>query len=314
VLVLLVVLACTPKSEWKERVETEFVVTGRRAATIQERTIAGTVMTVYEYADGVVESMQVQTFALPPGRDPMSAIVTMRDHYAKDTVVTHEEGVPLGDGLGVDLRFTKQYPDTGRLATRARILVQNRKLFSVVAYWPADKPELAKNGDRFVESFRFTGPGQNPLAVLADAGVAINQGSADDTGWYTFHSAKHKLTVSGPGPLTEGEVTLPNGEGRVYMVVSLALPARIKFTAACVTAGTRVIGREAFLAKLEGVTERRDRTIQGREAIEIDGPRESALAVFEPGRFCILSVEPYSKTMAVPKPDARRFFDSFVFD
>jgi hypothetical protein len=314
-LVLVCVLACAPKTDWKERTGPGFAVQGWRDALILERPIAkGTVMNVYEYGDGTVASMQVDVTALPPDRDALKAIVAMRDFYAKDAVIAREDNVAMGDALGADLTFTKTFPDMGHMGTRARILVQNRKIYVIVSYWPAGKPALAKDGDRFVESFRFTGPGERPLAALQDAGMSQNLGTADGTGWYTFHSQRHALTVSAPGQFSELESQLPDHAGRMYMLGTFALPARIKFLTTCITEGSQVVTRDGFLAKLDGISARRDRMVQGREAVEIESATEHMLAVFEPGRICMLAVEPYSKTAPAPAADVRRFFDSLVFD
>lgn len=277
----------------------------------------GVEMRIFEFRNGFVDSWQVQFFELPKGRAPMQAIMTMRDQIATTGSISREEDVALGDALGKDVRFVTDVPKVGKVSARARILVGGGTLYHVLVMYPIGDAQRARDGDRFLESFRFTIPAQDPLERLAvETGTEIVQhatGSADATGWYAARSENGKFSIEAPNAMTEAETDID--VGRLHMLSTLMLPDRIKFTALCVVSSGKPQSLDAFVGKLANIEKRREREVQGRRAVELESDgNKSALAISDDERICLLSVEPYSKLTARPVAAVRRFFDSFVLE
>ena len=99
----------------------------------------------------------------------------------------------------------------------------------------------------------------------------------------------------------------------MYMIATQQMPQRIKFGVTCIVSD-QPRSPDDFVAKVGPVDVRRDRELQGRPAVEVEMGNRSALGVFEPGRMCMATVEPESKTTPRPTADVRRFFDSFKLE
>lgn len=316
-LAALIVACAKPREDWKERTGPGFVITAPANARHLTKPIAdGVVMNIYEYRDGVTASWQVQITELPEDRTPTSAIVTMRDELAAKAKITREEDVAMGDAAGKDLRAIVNLAPFGEVNMRTRIIVQNHRLYQVMALHPVGRSELEAAANRFVDSFKLAEPSQDPLARLeaANPGSKVYRavGSVDETGWYSARSVNGRFAVQAPGILNEVETDIDLG--RMYMIATQKLPERIRFTAMCVVSD-KPQGRDDFVAKLGAIESRRDREFKGRPAVEVESAgNASALAVFEKQRMCMLSVEPISNTTPRPVADVRRFFDSLELE
>lgn len=320
-LLLICSVACSkpskPPEVWKERSGPGYTVSATADARHMTKPIAnGVVMQIYEYGDGLSASRQVEVTELPADRSATSTIVTLRDSFAAKVKVSREQDVAMGDAPGKDLVGTSEVAQVGEVRMRTRIVVQNHRLFQVMATNPLHKPDLDAAADRFVDSFKLSEPSQDPLARLEaeTPGTKVNRGvgTADETGWYTARSTNGKFSVQAPANLNEVEADIDLG--RMYMVATQTLPERIKYTAMCVVSD-KPQGRDDFMAKLGAVDARRDRELQGRPAIEFESEgNRSGLVVFDKTRLCMVTVEPASKTTPRPTADVRRFFDSFALE